>query len=174
MRGLSLFEMPDREENRGIGLLTGVGAENEGRGPLVDELNVVATDPPRECRGGRIVDGPALAGGAPSGVWLGSAARCLAGVMKTLRALAEASESGGEGGVVCTVDAFDFGPGGGVETVGEDTDAEPSEAGDGGRRLSVSKGVGFRVCSRSMVASASCNLLCVISASICRFARSSR
>lgn len=169
--------MLGREENRGGGLLTGVGAENEGRAPLVDELNDVATEPPRECREGRIVVCPALAGGAPIGVWLGSAARCLAGVMKTLRALAEASESGGEGGVVCTVEAFDFGPGGGVDIVGDDTvvaDVEPSEAGDGGRKLSVLKGVGFRVCSRSIVASASCNLLCVISASICRFARSSR
>jgi hypothetical protein len=73
--------------------------------------------------------------------------RCLAGVTKTLWALAEASERGGEGGVVCTVDTFDF-VGGGVEIVGDDTvvaDVEPSEAGDGGRRLSVSKGVGFLV-----------------------------
>lgn len=172
-----MFEMLGREENRGIGLLTGVGAENEGRAPRVDELNVVAVEPPRECRGGRIVDCTALAGGAPIGVWLGSTARCLAGVIKALRPLAEASESGGEGGVVCTVDAFDFGPGGGVEIVGEDTvvaDVESSEAGDGGRRLSVSRCVGFRVCSRSIVASASCNLRCVISASICMFASSSR
>lgn len=66
-----MFEMLGREENRGGGLLTGVGAENEGRAPLVDELNDVATEPPRECRGGRTVVCPALAGGAPIGVWLG-------------------------------------------------------------------------------------------------------
>lgn len=77
--------------------------------------------------------------------------------------------------MVCTVEAFDL-VGGGVEIVGDDTvvaDVEPSDAGDGGRRLSVSNGVGFLVCSRSMVASAIRSFSCVISASIFKSASSS-
>lgn len=80
-----MFDILIREENRGGGLLTGAGAEIEGRGPLVDELNDAATEPPRECRGGRIVDCPVLVGGTlVFGVWLESTVRCLAGVTKTL------------------------------------------------------------------------------------------
>jgi hypothetical protein len=60
-----LFDILSREEKRGGALMTGAGAEIEGREPLVDELNDAATEPPRECLGGRIVDCPVLIGGTP-------------------------------------------------------------------------------------------------------------
>jgi hypothetical protein len=99
------------------------------------------TDGPRECRGGgRIVEWAVL------GVVPVSKVRCRAGVTGFLRtrvALAEASDNGGEGGDVCTVDVFDL-VGGGVDAVGEDTVValvDASDAGEGGPSAAIVLGL---------------------------------
>ena len=72
----------------------------------------------------------------------------------------EASESGGEGGEVCSVEVSDF-VGGGVEAVGLESDVadrETSDDGDRGRNMSTEIGVGFLTLWRSMISSACFNL----------------
>jgi hypothetical protein len=57
-----------------------------------------------------------------------------------------ASDTGGEGGEVCSVDVSDF-EGGGVHTDGDDVvvaDVEASDIGEGGRNVSVVIGLDFR------------------------------
>jgi hypothetical protein len=67
----------------------------EGGARVLELKDAVGMEGPREWREGRTVDVEAPLGVVPAG-----SVRCLAGVMGILRALAETSESGGDGGEV--------------------------------------------------------------------------
>jgi hypothetical protein len=110
------------------------------------------------------------------GVVPGSNIRFLAGVIGTVFACAEVSDSGGDGGDVCTVLVSLFG--GGVAIVGLEmvvADVEASDEGVGGLKLSVASAEGFLLAwSCSIVSSANRSFSCVISASTFRSLNSSR
>jgi hypothetical protein len=127
-------------------------------------------DGPRECLGGLMP----LCNGL--GVVPGSNIRCLAGVIGTVFACAEVSDSGGDGGEVCTVLVSLLG--GGVAIVGLEmvvADVDASDKGLGGLKLSVASAEGFLLArSCSIVSSANRSFSCVISASTFRSLSSSR
>jgi hypothetical protein len=121
----------------------------------------VGTDGPREWRGARRPDGRGVVpGSAGPRVFDGT------GVMgpRAFLCAADISDSGGDGGVVCSAVWSDL-TGGGVETEGDETVVavvDASESGDGGRNASA---IGLRSFSRSRAASARRSLLCTISSS---------
>jgi hypothetical protein len=104
-----------------------LGADGGGR-------DAVGMEGPRECLGGRIV----LWGGLRVDVAAVTRWPFGNGVEGATNVWAGASERGGEGGVVCSVDTSDFASGG-VDAVGHDEDVAEvavSESGEGGRRTS--------------------------------------
>lgn len=98
------------------------------------------------------------------------------GVFAIIFRLAEASESGGDGGVGTSemVDVSDL-AGGGVEIVGDEVVVrETSDLGDLLRRLAVDGKTGLLLCKRSIATSAVRSFSPVISASTRRSESSSR
>jgi hypothetical protein len=139
-----------------VRVVTGVAVETEG---------------PRECLGGRIPESRGAVVGRVR-VFEGTGVTGGGNLFLT-RAATDLSDSGGEGGVVCTVDVSDLV--GGVDTDGDDVvvaDVEVSETGDGGR-ISVEIGVTFRALSRSRVCSEWRSFPWIISSSIFRSVSSS-
>jgi hypothetical protein len=124
---------------RDVGIL-GVA---EGAGVRVDGV-AVGIDGPLECRGGRKPDGRGVV------VEVSDLVFDINGVIgvNAFFAPPDASEIGGDGGEVCSVDVSDF-EGGGVHTDGDEfvvADVEASDIGERGRIVSAV--TGLDLCSR--------------------------
>lgn len=117
-------------------------------------IAAVEKDGPRECRGTRL---PVTRGVVVGSILVLFISGVIGpGTLFFVGIAPEASDRGGEGGDVSTVEISDV-AGGGVANEGEVVDVadvDASDIGDGGRKLSVDNGLIVRERSRSIICSA--------------------